>query len=269
MNEPTENAGLLARLRANETLNRLTRGRPDLIIFGAPIAALVIIVAAVVGIMALSGGGGEDKQVVTTPTAPRGTNTPGPQSTATQQSGGHLTPIPVSPGDTLNNSDLANRGIGTPGRGEFVGARLVIPSIGVDAPFSVKVVPPNGVMPNPNGPEDVAYYDFSSKAGLGGAPTLGGNIVMAGHVDYINYGPAVFWDIRSLAPGDIIEIHTTNGEVLQYQVDFNKVVPDTWGDWPAIVAATADESVTLITCTGEFEAGHYSDRQIVWGRRIA
>jgi len=269
MNEPAENQGLLARLRANERIQRLSGGRPDLIIFGAPIAVLALIVIAVISVAALAGGGGGDdnEQVVATATSGRGTSTP--QATRTPGSAGLITPIPVSPGDLLTNADLAARGVGQPGRGEFIGERLLIPSIGVDAPFSVKVVPPNGVMPNPNGPEDVAYYDFSSKAGLGGAPGLGGNIVMAGHVDYINYGPAVFWDLQTLKQGDVIQIRTTDGRVLEYMVEFSKIVPESWGDWSAIVAATAEESVTLITCTGEFEAGHYSDRHIIWGRRIA
>jgi LPXTG-site transpeptidase (sortase) family protein len=268
MNEPTSNEGLLARLRANETLQRISRGKPDLIIFGAPIALIALIAVIVVAVVALSGGGEDDKQVVTTPTSPSASRTPSP-ATVTPQSGGFLTPIAVDPGDQLTLTDLANRGAGAPGRGPFTGERLVIPSIGVDAPFTVKAVPSSGQMPNPNGPNDVAYYDFGGFAGMGGTPGVGGNVVLAGHVDYINVGPAVFWDVRRLQVGDVIEIHMEDGSVARYQVEFNKHIPAEQAPWDAIVAGTADESVTLITCTGEFAAGHYDDRQIVWGRRIA
>jgi LPXTG-site transpeptidase (sortase) family protein len=82
-------------------------------------------------------------------------------------------------------------------------------------------------------------------------------------------GPAVFWDVAKLQAGDVVEIHMDDGSVARYQVEFNKHIPSDEADWNAIVAGTADESITLITCTGEFSAGHYSDRQIVWGRRIS
>jgi LPXTG-site transpeptidase (sortase) family protein len=59
-----------------------------------------------------------------------------------------------------------------------------------------------------------------------------------------------------------------DGAVVQYQIEFNKHITVGDADWTSIVAATGEESITLITCGGEFEAGHYNNRQIVWGRRI-
>ena len=178
------------------------------------------------------------------------------------------TPIAVSLGDTLAPGDLAARGSGEAGRGTFGGTRLVIPKIGVDAQFSVKEVGTDGQMPNPNGPEDVAYYDFSQWPGLGGVPGKGGNVVLAGHVDYIRYGPAVFWRLHELEPGDTVEIQQADGTKATYKIEFNKQIDASGADWTPIVQATADESITLITCGGQFEAGHYNNRQIVWGRRV-
>lgn len=266
MNGPSD-GGFLARLRQNETLRKLTGGRPDLLIFGAPVLAIVVVVAVVAVVMA-GGGGGDDAQatgktptVAATATKPGGTPTPGANA-------GLKTPIAISPGDTLTAGDLAARGSGIPGRGEFTGAKLVIPKIGIDAPFSVKQVGTDGQMPNPNGPEDVAYYDFSQWPGLGGLPDKGGNVVLAGHVDYIRYGPAVFWRLHELEVGDAIEIQMADGTTATYKVEFNKQLDASAADWTPIVEATADESITLITCGGEFEAGHYNNRQIVWGRRV-
>lgn len=268
MDPQDDGAGFLGRLRANETLRRITGGRPDLAIFGAPIALIAIVAAVVMVSVAMAGGGGGNKQAQAggTPTADA-SNTP--ESTVTPQSAGLRTPIAVSPGDQLTLSDLAARGSGLPVRGQFTGARLVIPSIGVDAPFSVKTVPSGGQMPNPNGPEDVAWYDFSGFDGLGGTPGLGGNVVLAGHVDYINYGPAVFWDIPKLDTGDRVQIRMNDGSVVEYAIEFNKTVQADEAPWDEIVAGTAEESITLITCVGQFSAGQYSDRQIVWGRRVA
>ena len=233
----------------------------------APLAPRVLgmamLAAAVLVAVACSGGNAQQKTTQT----PAGTAvakiTPAPNVNA-----GLKTPITFSPGDYLTAADLAARGTGVPGRGPFDGVRLLIPSIGVDAPFSDKVVPASGVMPNPNSWDDVAYYDFSQFPGLGGLPGKGGNIVIAGHVDYIHHGPAVFWRLHELKPGDIVTIRMKDGSELNYKIEFNKVLDPGSADWTALVQATADESVTLITCTGVFENGHYNNRQVAWGRRV-
>ena len=56
--------------------------------------------------------------------------------------------------------------------------------------------------------------------------------------------------------------------VIKSTFDVNKHIEASQANWEAIVAGTADESITLITCGGEFSAGHYSDRRILWGRRV-
>jgi LPXTG-site transpeptidase (sortase) family protein len=233
----------------------------------ASLAGVTLIGALAVGGMtaAACGGGGDDDgtPTVSASRTPRSTPTPG-------QNAGEKTPIAFSEGDYLTQADLDARGVGEPGRGEFNGARLIVPAIEVDAEFTVKPVGTDGQMPNPNGPEDVVWYDFAQWPGLGGLPTKGGNIVLAAHVDYINYGPAVFWRIDELKAGDQVQIQLNDGTVATYAIEFNKVVdPGSQTDWSKLVSATADESVTLITCTGEFSAGHYSHRQIAWGRRVA
>jgi LPXTG-site transpeptidase (sortase) family protein len=267
MNDPS--GGLLARLRENERLRKLSGGRPELIIFGAPVAAIIIIAAVAVAVAMSGGGSGGDSQAKgKTPTDPAGTLTTAAGSPTAGASAGLKTPIVVSPGDLLTPADLAARGRGTPGRGEFGGTHLVIPKIGVDAPFTVKEVGTDGQMPNPNGPEDVAYYDFAQWNDLGGTPGKGGNVVLAGHVDYIRYGPAVFWRLHELEVGDTIEIQMADGTSATYKVEFNKQIDASAADWTPIVEATADESITLITCGGEFSAGHYNNRQIIWGRRV-
>ncbi len=232
------------------------------------VAVTVVAAALGVAVGAVACGGGSNEKA--TPTAKAsatrtkaaGTPTPG-------KNVGLQTPITFSAGDYLTQEDLASRGRGEPGRGEFTGERLLIPSIGVDAPFTYKLVGGDGQMPNPEGPEDVAYYDFTQWPGLGGLPELGGNIVLAGHVDYINYGPAVFWNLRDLKLGDEVQIRMADGTIATYVIEFNKTIDPNSDDWSSIVEATQDESVTLITCSGEFSAGHYSNRQIIWGRRKA
>jgi len=229
-------------------------------------AALMIGVVAIAALAVACSGGKKKASGTATPggdTSPTADAivTPGPNI-------GLKTPIAISPGGMLTKEDLAARGTGVPGRGDFTGERLLIPKIGVDAPFSDKVVPPDGQMPIPNSWDDVAYYDFSQFPDLGGLPGNGGNIVLAGHVDYIRHGPAVFWRLHELEPGDVVTIRMNDSTEYNYKIEFNKVLDPQGADWSAIVSATADESVTLITCTGVFEAGHYNNRQIAWGRKV-
>jgi LPXTG-site transpeptidase (sortase) family protein len=221
---------------------------------GAAVAALTLALAA-------CGGGSGGKKTL------RAANTL-PAETPTLANVGLKTPIPLSPGELLTAQDLASRGSGSAGRGDFTGARLLIPKIKVDAPFTVKTVPGSGVMPNPNSWDDVAYYDFSNWPGKGGTPGKGGNIVLAGHVDYIRHGPAVFWDLRELQQGDTITIKMEDGSSINYDVVFNKYTPADAGNFDQVVSATEGESMTLITCTGDFSAGHYNQRQVVWARRV-
>ena len=83
--------------------------------------------------------------------------------------------------------------------------RIVIPSIGVDAPITDKGVGADGVMEPPDGPEDVAWYGFTA------FPGSGSNAVFSAHVDYHGYGPAVFADLKKLEEGDLGEGHKAAG----------------------------------------------------------
>jgi LPXTG-site transpeptidase (sortase) family protein len=227
------------------------------------LAAAAAIVAIAAAVMAATACGGDSKPDKT----PKASSTPNVSATPGANLGAK-TPIVTSPGAELTDFDLAQRGPGEPARGDFTGDRIIIPKAGVDAPFTYKVVPLGGQMPNPNSWDDVAYYDFVNWPGMGGLPGKGGNVVVAGHVDYINHGPAVFWDLDKLAVGDRVQIRLTDGTMVEYAVEFNKHIEAAKADWEAIVSGTADESITLITCGGEFSAGHYTNRTIIWGRRV-
>ena len=139
-------------------------------------------------------------------------------------------------------------------------ARLMIPRFDVDAPVQEKGIDANNVMEAPDGPENVAWYKFTARPGFG-------NAVFSGHVDYINYGPAVFANVRNLEPNDIIEVRLEDGTRFRYKVSSKELVPaDT--DVSAIVGPSEDEIITLITCEGTFNTstGQYSDRLIVQAR---
>ena len=134
---------------------------------------------------------------------------------------------------------------------------IQIARLDVDAEVIALNLNAEGALDVPDGPDLVAWYDFTGK------PGLGGNAVFSGHVDWASYGPAVFWDLDTLEPGDAIEIGLLDGTVLIYAVTANHQYAVEDLDMRAILAPTAQESLTLITCGGVFSGGSYSDRVVV------
>jgi LPXTG-site transpeptidase (sortase) family protein len=137
--------------------------------------------------------------------------------------------------------------------------RLVIPKIGIDAPVTEKGLDPNGAMQNPNGPEDVAWYDFTAR------PGQGGNAVFSGHLDYHDYGPAVFARLREMTAGDLVEVRLEDGTVHRYVVTISVLYPADSAPSQEIVGPTGREMVTLVTCGGTWQGRPqgYSHRLVV------
>jgi LPXTG-site transpeptidase (sortase) family protein len=148
--------------------------------------------------------------------------------------------------------------------------RLIIPAISVDAPVTPKAVDRDGQMPSPDGPQDVIWYDFSALPGLGGRPGAGGNTILAGHVDYHGYGPAVFWDLRNVKQGDEITVRLRDGNEYKYVTRSNRIVDPAAASFNEIVASTTEELLTVITCAGDFDPAthNYDMRRVVWAVRV-
>jgi LPXTG-site transpeptidase (sortase) family protein len=136
--------------------------------------------------------------------------------------------------------------------------RIRIPSIDVDAPVSNKSIV-GGIMQNPNGPEDVAWYDFSSR------PGGGSNVVMAGHVDQAAYGPAVFSRLRYVDIGDTIEVALQNGTSYTYRITSVRTYNVNSAPTGDLIGPTNGETLTLITCDGAWsnQTNAYVNRLVV------
>jgi LPXTG-site transpeptidase (sortase) family protein len=199
-------------------------------------AGLVAVAGAVAWVLAGNlGGGSPAPELLALPTvAPRPTATAKPT----------ITPVP---------SPVAAPPV-----------RLLIPAIGVNAPITVKSLRPDAVMDVPDGPEDVAWYNFTAR------PGMGGNAVLSGHLDYHNYGAAVFWRLKDLREGDIVEVRLADGSVLRYRVSLKLSYDARMAPVSEIVGPTSKEVVTLITCGGTFDSGsrNYSDRLVVRAERV-
>lgn len=143
-------------------------------------------------------------------------------------------------------------------------ARLVIEDAKIDAPVVVKGVDEQGVMQSPDNAYDTVWYNFSAHPG---SP---GNAVFAGHVDYIRVGKAVFWNLKDLVAGDLVQVQLADGTVYKYAVDSLWQYDSSTAPVDQIVGPTPDQTITLITCSGTFNSAthQYDKRLVVRAKRI-
>ncbi len=139
--------------------------------------------------------------------------------------------------------------------------RIEIPAIGVAAP-----VDPAGK--NRDGTLEVPA-DFARTSYYTGRPVPGdtGPAVIVGHVDG-RRGPAVFYRLRDLRPGDEVRVHRADRSVVTFVVERSKQVPKNAFPTDEVYGPTPEPTLRLITCGGSFDqrSGHYRDNTIVFLR---
>jgi hypothetical protein len=173
--------------------------------------------------------------------------------------------VPV--GDVLNvpfGVDQGTPGASTPILQDTASpVSIVIEGARVDASVEKRNIV-DGIMKPPSGPTDVAWYVQTA------LPGEVGNVVMVGHVDYWDVGPAVFFHLQDLDEGDEIVVTGTDGIRHVYTVEWVELyeVADLTDETAAeFVGPTQEASITLITCGGEFDydRGVYLSRTVVRG----
>ena len=147
------------------------------------------------------------------------------------------------------------------------GARLVIPSIGVDAPIVPESTTGSGsslALTIPKSVNQVAWFE-GSPPGTGALPGAPGDALLAGHVDSASQGPGALYELSHLSTGADIEIVGSNGQATVWtasgQPEFlpkAQVADKTW-------ANSGSPSITIVTCGGPFDTatGHYVDNVLV------
>jgi hypothetical protein len=165
------------------------------------------------------------------------------------------------PGGMAPEPLVRNRGV--------VPVAFRIDRFGVDAPVELKEIV-DGVMENPSGPWVVSWYQETARLGEIG------NVVVAGHVDYWNVGPAVFYGLKDpgMAEGDQIAIAGENGAMYIFETEYSRqytideLTPETIQN--EIVEQTDTQALTLITCGGTFDpvAGEYLSRIVVRAHQV-
>jgi LPXTG-site transpeptidase (sortase) family protein len=146
----------------------------------------------------------------------------------------------------------------TPAVTGAVPVAISIPNAQVDAAVEEREIV-DGVMQDPTGPWVVSWYKETPKLGAQG------NTVMAGHVDYWDVGPSVFYNVSDLKEGDLITITGDDGKVYTYKVSWVRLYNTADAPIQEIVGPTDKRALTLITCGGEFDYtnGVYLQRTVI------
>lgn len=138
---------------------------------------------------------------------------------------------------------------------------LRIPKLQVNARVKRLGVKSDNELQTPSTIYDTGWYDGSSKPGEGGA------VLIDGHVS----GPTkqgVFYGLKTLQPGDKIDLERGDGVVFHYQVVKSQAYDDTKVDMVAALTPVTPgkNGLNLITCTGKFDpaSNEFKQREIVF-----
>lgn len=148
-------------------------------------------------------------------------------------------------------------------RGE-VPRSVRIPAIDLEAPLIDLGIAPDGQMEVPSDYDEVGWFTG------GGRPGGFGPTVIAGHVDSPT-GAAVFFRLKELTEGDLVEVTDAAGTTFPYTVTAVADYPKSSFPTQDVFGAVADDELRLITCGGVFDASaaSYVDNRVVYAVRTA
>jgi sortase (surface protein transpeptidase) len=137
--------------------------------------------------------------------------------------------------------------------------RIRIDAIGASAPIDPLGLNPDGTLQAPADYGRAGYYT--------GRPNPGavGPAIIVAHVDS-KTGPAVFYRLRDLTPGDEVTVTRADGSEVVFLVDRLERHPKDAFPTDAVYGPTPGATLRLITCSGSFDrsAGHYRDNMIAF-----
>jgi hypothetical protein len=141
---------------------------------------------------------------------------------------------------------------------------LQIPAIGLAVSLSTLGLNPDGSVQVPTDIQQPGWYR------LGPSPGQIGSAVILGHVDSYQ-GPAVFFKLRSLVAGDLIDVNLADGNIAQFKV--TSVAMYLKASFPdqAVYGSRGVSELQLVTCAGAFDSqtGHYLSNIVVYSSLVA
>ncbi|MEU2348433.1 class F sortase [Modestobacter sp. NPDC049651] len=130
---------------------------------------------------------------------------------------------------------------------------------GATAPVDPVGVTRAGLMELPGDVDRVGWYRY------GPVPGRPGSAVIAGHVDDVRQGLGALGRLRTVEPGDPVEVTDAAGTVTRWTVVSRELLDKQALPVDALFARTGDPRLVLVTCGGPFDAdrGSYRDNVVV------
>jgi hypothetical protein len=137
--------------------------------------------------------------------------------------------------------------------------RVRLPTVGVSSNLERLGVDDDGAIETPQDWQRAGWYRGGPRPGDVGAA------VILGHVDSTS-GPAVFYRLRKLRPGDPIRIVRADGSVAVFVVDRLEQHRKTRFPTDQVYFPTPEPTLRLVTCGGAFDtdAHSYEDNLVVF-----
>ncbi|GMQ84716.1 MAG: class F sortase [Acidimicrobiia bacterium] len=151
-----------------------------------------------------------------------------------------------------------------PASPDLVPTRVRIPIIGVDTGVIDLGVNPDRTLEVPKDVGVTGWYTGRSVPGEVGPG------VVVGHVDSAVSGPGIFFNLRKLGVGDLIEVERSDGSVAEFRVTSRVLVEKDEFPTEEVYGSTEEPTLRLITCGGSFDrgAGSYLSNVIVYAEHI-
>jgi hypothetical protein len=104
----------------------------------------------------------------------------------------------------------------------------------------------------------------------GPSPGQVGSAVILGHVDSYK-GPGVFFQLRTLQPGNRIEVNLADGVIATFKVTSVAMYQKTQFPDQEVYDSTGSSDLQLVTCGGAFDSqtGHYLSNIVVYSSFVS
>jgi len=141
--------------------------------------------------------------------------------------------------------------------------RLSIPKIGLSAKLGELGLNKNGSPQVPKSWSKPGWYR------LGPSPGEEGSAVILGHVDSVN-GPAVFYRLAELRPGDKVSVVLADGKTVRFKVIGLRMYLKSNFPSRLVYGPRSYSALQLVTCGGVFDTGahHYLSNLVVFTELI-
>ncbi len=144
--------------------------------------------------------------------------------------------------------------------------RILLPTLGVEAPVVPVGVESDGLMQIPEDVGTVGWYQYGASPG-----DSIGSAVLTGHVNDRNQGLGVFAQIGDLSPGDTLQVVDSIGTTRTFSVIARETWPKPEVPLDRLFDRTGEPRLVLITCGGIFDrsSGNYEDNIAVTAVPVA